>query len=207
MLSHLSEGFLVFWMIKVGTDSLLLPSLVFKFHFWMLTSAPGFSAHQRCGHWGQREREMVIRCGTSIWLYKIVVQGVCSYPGCSTEKKTGIISPEALLCASLCRRSIPEAYRNAHNQEKGFSPALKDCSVRKWKTHYKCVLARTGKPKQLILLPANKTFKRTRADLMFSYLHLDLHLISLVKASGLIQHKGEVRQCSRCLYVGFCLVL
>lgn len=53
----------------------------------------------------------------------------------AVQKKIGIISPKALLCASLCRMSIPEAYRNAHNQEKGFSPALKDCSVRTWKIH------------------------------------------------------------------------
>lgn len=85
MLPHLSEGFLVFWVIKVGTDLLLLHSFMFKSDFWMLTSAPDFSAHQRCGLWGQREGERVIRCGSYTWSYKIV-QGVCSYPGCCTEE-------------------------------------------------------------------------------------------------------------------------
>lgn len=133
MLPHLSEGFLVFWVINVGTDLLLLHSLLFKSDFWMLTSAPGFSAHQRCGLWGQREGERVIRCGSYTWSYKIV-QGVSSYPGCCTEENRHY-KPQALLCASLCRMCIPEAYRNAHNQEKGFSPALKDGSVRTWKIH------------------------------------------------------------------------
>jgi len=53
----------------------------------------------------------------------------------AVQKKTGTVSPKARLCGSLCRMSVPETYRNAHNQDKGFSPALKEGSVRKWKTY------------------------------------------------------------------------
>lgn len=96
----------------------------------------------------------------------------------SIRRKTGFISPKALLCASLCRMSIPEAYRNAHNQEKRFIPALKDCSVKKWKTHQKCALTPAGKSKQLILFPANKTFKRTYAGLC-SGIYIQITTLSL----------------------------
>lgn len=132
-LPHLSEALVVFSLIKVSTNLLLLHScvLILISEWWCQQQV---SLHMRgvvSGDRGRRKALLDVDCVygcMKLFKKSVPIQN-------SIQRKTGFISPKALLCASLCRMSIPEAYRNAHNQEKRFIPALKDCSVRKWKTH------------------------------------------------------------------------
>lgn len=132
-LPHLSEALVALSLIKVGTDLLLMYSciLIFISECWHQHQV---SLHMRgvvSGDRGKRKGFLDVDCVhgyMKLFKKSVPVQN-------SIQRKTGFISPRALLCASLCRTSIPEAHRNAHNQEKRFIPALKDCSVRKWKTH------------------------------------------------------------------------
>lgn len=132
-LPHLSEALVVLSLIKVGTDLFLLYScvLIFISECWHQYQVSLYMRGVVSGDRVKRKGLLDVVCiRDCVKLFKksVPIQN-------SIQRKTGFISPKALLCASLCRMSIPEAYRNAHNQEKRFIPALKVCSVRKWKTH------------------------------------------------------------------------